>query len=117
VKLITDLDSNNFPVREAAAKALAEVGGPAEPALHKALKGRATPEARRRLELLLNALKGEPGPEEIRQMRAVQALELAGTPKAYETLRAWADGARGSRLTADAKGALDRLTKQRRMMP
>jgi RNA polymerase sigma factor (sigma-70 family) len=116
-KLITDLDSDRFPVREAAAKALAGVGGTAAPTMDKALKGRPAPEARRRLELLLEALKQEPGLEEIRRTRAVQGLELAGTPKACETLRAWAEGASGSRLTEDAKGALARLKKPPRGMP
>ena len=34
-----------------------------------------------------------------RHARAVQALELAGTTEARETLRAWAEGAAGARLT------------------
>ena len=51
-RLIADLDSNQFAVREAASKKLADLGGPARPLLRRALEGAPALETRRRLEQL-----------------------------------------------------------------
>jgi WD40 repeat protein len=111
VKLIAELDSKAFRVRDAALKALREVGETATPALEEALARQPSLEVRRRLQQLLDGLRQPPTGNAIRLSRAVQALELAGTPEARAVLRVWADGARGARLTEDARAALERLRK------
>jgi hypothetical protein len=85
------------------------LGEQAAPALEKALASRPSLEARRRLRLLLRALEGTPSAEQLRQARAVQALEQAGTLDARTVLRRWAGGAPSARLTQDARAALRRL--------
>jgi hypothetical protein len=115
---ITDLDSDKFAVREAASKALSALGELAGPSLEKALKAGPTLETRQRLEKLLtaNRLQHDPTPGELRTLRAVQAMELAGTSEASATLRAWAGGAAGHHLTEAARTALARL-KSREQAP
>jgi WD40 repeat protein len=106
--LIADLDSPRFAVREAARKALAELGDAAEPALRAALAKNPSPEQRRSIQTLLDAPPGSLPPEAGRQSRAVQAAELAGTPEAVRLLERWV-AAGPSPLARDAREALDRL--------
>jgi WD40 repeat protein len=112
-KLLGELDSANFREREAAARGLAEMGKPVEPALRRAHDAAKSAEARQRLRGLLESLRREPTGEELRQSRAVHALELAGGPDAREVLKAWADGSPDADLTRDAKAALGRFTSSR----
>jgi RNA polymerase sigma factor (sigma-70 family) len=105
-KLVTDLDSDQFRVRAAAAKELAEQGAPVIPILEKELRPPLSPEARQRVRGVLDTLKRGPTAVELRQLRAVQALELAGTAEARAVLRAWAGGAAGAELTRAAADAL-----------
>jgi hypothetical protein len=111
-KWIADLNSPRFRERDEAAKGLAKLGELAVPALEKVLAAPPSVEVHQRVRNLLEALKREPSPLEIRRMRAVQALELAGTAEARATLRAWAGGASGARLTEDARAALRRLDRR-----
>jgi hypothetical protein len=113
-KLFADLDSDQFRVCESAAKEIKELGSPAVPALEEALATRPSAEARQRLQTILDTLKAaQPTLAELRPLRAVQALELAGTAESRAVLRAWAGGAPGARLTADAAAALKRLENVR----
>jgi WD40 repeat protein len=107
-KLVADLDSDRYAARSAAEKELAALGDLAA-ALTEALKAAPSLDKRRRLETLLNALDRPPSPAQLRELRAVQALELAGTAEAQTVLQAWAAGSPGARLTEDAKSALRRL--------
>ncbi len=111
-KLLADLNSPRFETREAATKALAELGEMAGPALMAALESQPPAEMKQRLRQLLEGLKGDVTTPQLRNLRAVQALELAGTPEARATLRAWAGGAAGARLTEDAKAALTRIEQR-----
>jgi hypothetical protein len=111
-KWIADLNSAQFKVRAEAARALAGLDELAAPAMEAALKKKPALEVEQRLRKLLAALKRVPTPEELRRRRAVQALELAGTPEARSVLREWAGGAPGARLTEDARSALARLVEQ-----
>ncbi len=52
-------------------------------------------------------------PARLREARAIETLELAGTADARRTLQAWAGGASGVWLTRDARDALARLDKRR----
>jgi WD40 repeat protein len=110
-KLIADLDSDRFEVREASSRALAELAELAAPAMEEARKTASSLEQRKRLEELLASLKEGLSPFQILQMRAVQALELAGGTDARQALREWARGAPAARLTQEAQAALARLDK------
>jgi RNA polymerase sigma factor (sigma-70 family) len=116
-RLITDLGSDQFPVREAATTQLEALGEQAAPALRRAMEAGPDPEVRRRLQRLLDTLKAGPSPTELRQSRAVQALELNATTEAREVLRVWAGGASEARLTKEAAAALQRLEGGPRPLP
>jgi hypothetical protein len=65
---------------------------------------------RRRAEGLLAKLRGPAeGPEVLRALRAVEALELAGTAEARRLLAALAKGSAYDRQTREAEAALRRL--------
>jgi hypothetical protein len=111
--VITDLDSNSFPVREAATRKLRAMGGSAAPALRRALAAGPSAEARRRLEEIMAAIAiaVERLPltgDTLRGVRAIEALERAQTAEAREALRAWADQGGDLRLAAEAQAALAR---------
>jgi len=108
-KLIADLQSDKFNDRAAASQALADLAELAAPAMEEAFKNSSSVEQRKRLEALLATLKEGMSPVQITQARAVQALELAGSPEARKALKELAGGATGARLTQDAKAAIVRL--------
>jgi RNA polymerase sigma factor (sigma-70 family) len=108
-RLIADLDSNDFPRREAAGRELEAVRDQAEASLREALAARPSAEARKRLQALL----AEPGvvrsPEVVRQVRAVQGLERIGSKAARQTLEALTAGTSAARLTQEARASRGRL--------
>ena len=107
--LVQQLDAPRFAAREEATKTLAALGPLAGPALKVAAAKNLSAETKERVQKLLAALDGDLGAETLRQVRAVQALELAGTVEAKSLLKEWADGAQGAVVTEDAKRALERL--------
>ncbi|HJZ90913.1 MAG TPA: WD40 repeat domain-containing protein, partial [Gemmataceae bacterium] len=110
---IKDLGADKFAVREAAAKALRDLGPLVEADLRAARQAATVEEVRTRLDVLLANLPRERSPAEVVQARAVAVLELAGTDAARKVLSEWAAGAEGARLTLDAKAALGRLDARR----
>jgi hypothetical protein len=108
-KLIADLASDQFRIRETASMALTEQGRTIVPLLQEAVRTRLPAEADRRAKLVLDGFKGLPTPAEQRQLRAVRAVELAATADARDLLRRWAGGAPGATLTRAAADALKRL--------
>jgi WD40 repeat protein len=107
-RLIADLDSDRFEVRRKAVEELEKLGELAAPALREA---RASPsaEVRRKAEALLTKIDSlSPSPERLRALRAVEALEHAGTPEARRLLEALSRGAAGARLTREARLVLER---------
>jgi WD40 repeat protein len=108
-KLLADLDSKNFEVRDKAASELAKLGDLALDALQKRLAQKPTLEMRQRLDKLLAKLQGPVPPAMLQQIRAIESLEKMGTPEALAVLEALADGARGHRVTEDARAAAKRL--------
>jgi RNA polymerase sigma factor (sigma-70 family) len=113
-RLIADLDSDEFAVRERATRELAGLGEQAEPVLREALKKSPSPEVRRRMQDLLGRLRGvPPAPDLLRSLRAVEVFEHVGTPQARELLAALARGAPEARLTQEAKASLERLARRR----
>jgi WD40 repeat protein len=109
---INDLDSSEFRVREKASRELERAGVSAVDALRKARKGDVSLEQKRRIDQLLAALDGPiPGPEQLRAIRAVAALEQIGNPEARKVLGELAAGGAGARLTREARAALERLKR------
>jgi RNA polymerase sigma factor (sigma-70 family) len=110
-RLVAELDSDDFRTRQKAAAELEALGEQAEPALRRALAGRPSPEVRRRAAQLLEKTPWAPPPQTLRALRAVEALEYAGTAAARELLRDLARGVPDARLTREANAALTRLVK------
>jgi WD40 repeat protein/beta-lactamase regulating signal transducer with metallopeptidase domain len=107
---IADLESEKFAVRKAAIASLLKTGEQAVPALKKVLASKPPLETRKRVEELLDQLTGGTlTGEQLRVVRAVEALERIGTPEAKRLLRSLADGAPGALPTLEAQAALDRL--------
>src|SRR5262249_26780395 len=110
---LADLDSEVYAARETAQKELAAVGELAAPALEQALAREPSPEARRRLQALVDKLQGPiTQPELLRAVRAVAVLEDIATPEARQLLERLAAGAPEARLTQEAKAALERLDRR-----
>jgi WD40 repeat protein len=112
-RLIGDLDHKEYRRREAAARALAGLGERVREPLQKALTGRAPPELRERIERLL-ASDERPTLDQLRRLRALEAVEVAGTPEAAKLLAYWASGAPGASFTKDADAASARLSARKR---
>lgn len=87
-RLISDLDSNEFAVREQATRKLEELGELAEPALRRAIKKPPSLEVRRRSEALLAKVPGA----RWRVVRAVAVLEHVERPEAHAFLESLAKG-------------------------
>jgi RNA polymerase sigma factor (sigma-70 family) len=114
-RLITDLDSDRFEVRDRATKELAKLGEQALNAVRKALDGEPTLETKRRLEQLLEEQergRWSISPERLRTRRSLEVLERAATPEARRVLEALSAGAPGAWLTSDAKACLARLSNR-----
>jgi hypothetical protein len=111
-RLIEQLDSDEFVLREKAGAELERLGEVAEPALRQAAEHPGSLEVRRRAENLLRKLEARGlTSEHLRGVRAVSVLERIGTPEARQVLTALAAGAPGARLTEEAKRALGRLAR------
>src|SRR5262249_58764723 len=93
-RLIADLESDSFAVREQASRALEEAGRSVRPALLKALDAQPGAEKKRRLRHLLERMPATAGPvpELVGPLRAVELLERLGTPEARRPLGTLARG-------------------------
>jgi WD40 repeat protein len=108
-KLIGDLDSDQFEVREKANKELKSLGSVAVTAMRKALAEKVGLEPKRRLEALVAAAGKAPPPEMLRAGRVLEALELAGGSEARQALEALAKEARSAWLRQAVNASLWRL--------
>jgi hypothetical protein len=109
-RLIADLDSEQFTARERAFHELERSGDNVEPALRRAVKKASSLEVRRRIEALLDQLRGPPrNPNLRRSLRAVEVLERIHSPESRPLLQELASGAPEARLTQEAKASLKRL--------
>jgi hypothetical protein len=87
-RLIAELDHDDFPVREAASRSLAGLGPAAEPALKATLQSTTSPEVRLRITSLLRTMgTAPPSGDHLAPLRALEALELSGSPEAREELK------------------------------
>jgi RNA polymerase sigma factor (sigma-70 family) len=111
-RLLADLDSREFAVRQNASRELKQIGDRAEPELRAALEGKPSLEFRRRIQEILDRPQLPPAPESIRRLRALHVLEQVGTPEALRLLQAHARGAPGARETREAQAALERLARR-----
>jgi WD40 repeat protein/beta-lactamase regulating signal transducer with metallopeptidase domain len=109
---IADLQSDKFAVREQASAGLLKVGAQAVPALRKVLAAPPSLEMRYRAEMLLDKLtSGTLTAEQLRLVRAVEALERMPGQEARTLLETLAQGAPGELPTREAQAALDRLAR------
>jgi hypothetical protein len=108
---VAELDSDEFARREQVSRELDRLAEAAVPALKEGLAGTPSPEKRRRIEALLDrhGRLERPTPEGLRQLRALEALERAGTAEARRFLAELAGGAAEARLTQEATASLERL--------
>jgi len=112
-RLLADLDSPRFAVRQQATQELEKLEELAEPVLRQTLAGRPPLEVRRRVERLLAKLQGKvPTADRLRGLRSIEVLEHIGTPDARRLLQTLATGAPEARLTQEAEAALERLDRR-----
>ncbi len=110
-RLVTDLGSPRFTVRETATSELAQLGDRAGAGVRRAVLEASSPEVRRRAEALLEKLDPISSHEQLRGLRCVEALEKINSPEARKVLRGLAGGSRDSRLTRAAQASLDRMKR------
>jgi hypothetical protein len=114
--LIADLDSRHFTVREKATQQLEKLGDAAAPALRRALAGKPSAEARRRLEALLASLDQSSRPlsaAAVRERRAVRVLGQVGSAEARTLLEKLAALVEKPGLAAEASAALERAARRK----
>jgi hypothetical protein len=111
-RLLADLDANDFKKREAASTELALLGKLAEAALKRAWEKQPSLEVRRRVEAILKKLDDRVSPAELHALRAVEVLELIGTPEARKVIESVARSAPTARAGEEAKAAQDRLARR-----
>jgi hypothetical protein len=109
-RLLTDLNDQRFAQRQKATAELQRLGELAEPALQELLRTRQPLEVRQRAERLLTQLDVAVWTtEQLRAIRAIEALERIGSAEARQVLEGLARGAPAARLTNEARAALRRL--------
>jgi len=112
-KLIEELDSDTFAVRDKATKRLEALGGDIASVLREALSRKQPLEVKQRLERLLKqARKRGLSSEGLRSCRAIQAIELNASSDARGLLSELSDGAPHAECTQQAKAALARLSRR-----
>lgn len=110
-KLVNDLDSERFVVRERASRELAKHGTAALPLLRQALPKTTSPEAQRRMMLLMQAQASATDTltiEQLRTVRALRVLEKMNTTAARRLLEELAAATLEAELSTDARQALAR---------
>lgn len=109
-KHIEDLGSDEFATREAAKKALEAIGGEAGPALKRAMEKSPSSEVRKTAAELLGKIDAPASrPDDLRILRAVEAMENLRSADGRAQLEKWALGPPGHRLTIEAADAVARL--------
>jgi RNA polymerase sigma factor (sigma-70 family) len=113
IRLIADLDGSDFAARQKSTAALERFADLAVPQLRAALEKPPSLEAARRIEKIMDTIATQPLPaEQLRDLRAVEALETIANAEARGVLEVLGRGAPGAHLTRDARAALLRLAKR-----
>lgn len=118
--LLTALDGSSFKARESATRELEGMLPDIEPMLKKALKGSLSAEARGRVDALLakpGLRKGELSGHQLRQWRAIQALEYVNTEKSFGLLRELATAESEDFLAREASRSLQRMETRIKKTP
>jgi RNA polymerase sigma factor (sigma-70 family) len=112
-RLLADLDSDQFTVREQATQELESMGSYAVPYLQGALDKKPALEVRQRVEQIVERIKSSaPSAGVIRSLRAIAVLEYIGNNDARQLLEALSRGRTKALTTQEAEAALDRLTEK-----
>jgi WD40 repeat protein len=115
-RLIEDLDSDKFAVRERASQELEQLGAGAVPSLKRALEGKPSLEVRSRATKLLNKLAPQGGvggiTDDLLMHRVIEVLEHVGTPEAMGVLKEIAQGKGSRSVLLQAKLTLNRLARR-----
>lgn len=116
-QLISDLDADDFKVREQASRRLADLGRLAVPALKEAIRSERSPEVRRRAQQLLKEQNDRDLPvRTLRCLRSIEVLERIAIQPAREALQTVAEQEIDPLLEREAKASLRRL-KRRAPLP
>ena len=118
-QLIMQLDDDDFRIRKNARASLEKEGLRAWPALHEALRRKIPQETERLLRLIIEGMeaRGLRAPdsglygESLRTVRSIHVLERVGGKDAVRVIEMLADAKDDSRITQEAKAALERLKK------
>jgi RNA polymerase sigma factor (sigma-70 family) len=111
-QLIADLDGDDFATREKARRELERLGESVAARIRKELEGQISSlEQRRRLDRLLKTVTTLT-PEQLRWLRAIQALEFIDTAEAKALLETLTREAPSPRGRQDARVTLSRLEKR-----
>jgi hypothetical protein len=114
-RLITELDSAKFSVRDKATRELQAMGKSVEKPLRDALAHAISLEHRRRLEQLLErAGKQVLSRQQVRSLRAIEALEAMATAEARQVLEVLTRAAAGTLEQVEAQAARERLEPRAR---
>jgi hypothetical protein len=108
-RLVADLDSDDFAVRDRARQELEELAEEAEPVLRASLEKPASAEVKRVVRRLLTRLEGPASPTRLRHLRVLTVLERIGTAEARRLLRELGKGPAGPYLREQARLAERRL--------
>jgi hypothetical protein len=109
-KLVKDLESDDFAVREKATAELEGLGGAAKDALHKALEGDPSAELRRRGQQLLNKIRPSlHSPHRVQALRMLELLEQIATPEASRVPQQLAEDKTDPWLAQESRAAAARL--------
>jgi RNA polymerase sigma factor (sigma-70 family) len=110
VQLVADLDKDAFAEREKAAAELERLGRAAGPELRKLLKGNPTAEVKRRMEMLLEKW-ADSSLDQVRELRALEALEHINTSEARQIVVRLTKGVPEEWLTREAQTTLERMAR------
>jgi hypothetical protein len=109
-RLLDDLGSSEFAVREASSQALYDQDRQVLPYLEETLKTATSAEVRERAKRIVEHYRQTPFTgEQLRQTRAVMILERIGDGDSKKLLKKWAGGPANALLTEEASAALKRL--------
>jgi WD40 repeat protein len=114
-RTIQQLDDDRFTSREAASKALEQIGAPAYRFVKQAMMSRPTPEVSRRIAVFLANFEdaGRPGPEVRRCLAALEILGEISTRQARQVLQLVAEDRAMFPIREAAREVLARIAEQR----